>query len=64
MKILNFFELKSFFKSIYCVDSNDLYFISKSQMVKHLIKENQIKKKECLLIGDSEIDFHLVDLIN
>ena len=43
-------------------------------MVKHLTKENQIKKKECLLIGDSEIDFisaknngidfHLVDLIN
>jgi UDP-glucose 4-epimerase len=74
MKILNFFELKSFFKSIYCVDSNDLSFISKSQMVKHLTKENQIKKKECLLIGDSEIDFisaknngidfHLVDLIN
>lgn len=51
--ILEHFSILSYFKEIYCSDSFDLSFSSKTELVTNLMKQQALLSCETLMVGDT-----------
>ena len=55
-KILQFFELASFFTDVRSLDSVAPSYANKTEMVRALLRERNLKPEQCVLIGDTAGD--------
>ena len=52
-KILSKLSLETYFKSLYCIDQNEnIYFLNKNEMLKKMIKNENIIQDKTIYIGD------------
>ena len=56
VNILNLLHLEQFFKDVYCIDSHNQVFPTKSQMVENLVRDWKLNVADTLLIGDTSHD--------